>query len=172
MATSTSSVVTVPIDQVHGFEFSSSCLQSSPCQHTVRFVVNNRRHRVENVSGDEIARFRHVKKSRNCAHFNYIFEAGRDQNMQARHMNKEPVEIGRMGRPGSFLFTYPEDYKPTKMKPIKLPHSRTQKPNKKNKERETGKAYLEKHGVLWFQPVTLSEAKAIVARLRGLYAAC
>lgn len=157
--------VTLPIDQVHAFEFSRVCLQSSPCQHTVTFVANKKRHRVDYVSRDEIARLLKVKKSRKGAHFNYIFERVWAKDMQAKHMNKEPIQVGRNA--GSFLFTYPEGYKPTEMKPIKLPPPR---PSKRDKETETGRAYLERYGVMWCQPVTLREAKAIVARLRDLYA--
>lgn len=163
--------VTLPIDQVHSFEFSRGCLQSSPCQHTVTFVANKKRHRVDYVSGDDIARFLKVQKSRKGAHFNYIFERSWAKDMQAKHMNKEPIQMGRKGQAGSFLFTYPEGYKPTEMKPIKLPPPRPRKATKNDKGTEAGQAYLKRYGVLWFQPVTLSEAKAIVGRLRGLYGA-
>lgn len=165
-AATAAAVVTIPIDQVHAFEFSRGCLQSSPCQHTVTFVVNKRRYQVDYVSGDEIARFLNVKKSRKGAHFNYIFDRGWAKDMQAKHMNKEPIQVGRSGKPDSFVFTYPEGYKPTEMKPIKLPPPR---PSKKDKEYEAAREYLDRYGVTWCQPVTLREAKAIVQRLRGLY---
>jgi hypothetical protein len=86
--------------------------------------------------------------------------------MQAKHMNKEPIQVGRSGKADSFVFTYLEGYKPTEMKPIKIPPPR---PSKKDKESEAGREYLDRYGVAWCQPVTLREAKAIVQRLRGLY---
>ena len=73
--------------------------------------------------------------------------------MQESHMNKEPIEMGE------YTFTYPDKYKPKPIKEIKPPKPRASK--------ASGNEYCREHGVYWCGPISLKDAKALVAGLNG-----
>jgi len=151
---------TYSLSDVTDITFSKSCLQG-PCLHGVKITVTGREEPivVHAMIGNDIARMLRVKNKRTGAHFNwFLTEPGWSTSTQSKHMNKEPITIG------PFVFTYPEGYKPKKMKEIKLPPVRPRKLTANDEPSEKGRQHCLKHGI-HTGLVSFNEAKAMVSML-------
>lgn len=159
-AASAKPLITIRVEDMIQLSMSTSCLQSSPCQHGVAIVVKGKSDPIQlgTVSGAELVRlmtvFKGKKEGFKISHFAYLMNGGWATKIQNQHMDKEAIVRGNV------TIVYPEKYKPKPIE-IKVPKPRVPKPSK-------GWTLLQSYGIHWCGPVTVPEAKSILLQIRGI----
>lgn len=162
-------ITTICVDQIEKLAYSNSCFSTSPCLHAVLIQLKNSDEfvRAQSVNGTDVLRLilaANLKTRRE--HFNKYLKSDsyHNQKLVYDHTHGTPIKIG------SFIFTYPENFKP---KAIKEDNRKPKKPKMSEQAKEAKAAgytpmeFLASNGFHMSGKFTWTEASALIGSMYG-----